>query len=171
MNGTGVKRMTISDTLRKSAAGIKVKEVLIIILVGCCLGLAFNLFWKNKIPFIAPSKAELYRQKNIPTVTLQETKERYERGGYIFLDARNCSDFEPGHIKGALNLPVSSFELYYPRLKDTLPKTSKIVVYCEGIECGASLHLAQELAQLKYEFVEVFLGGWLEWNQAGYPAE
>ena len=52
-----------------------------------------------------------------------------------------------------------------------LPKDADIVVYCEGEECGASLHLAEELIGLQYTNITVFLGGWVDWNKAGYPAE
>jgi hypothetical protein len=44
-----------------------------------------------------------------------------------------------------------------------------IIVYCEGEQCGASLHLSEELIKLQYTNVKVFLDGWVEWNKAGYP--
>ena len=70
-----------------------------------------------------------------------------------------------------MNLPVRHFEWYYAKMKNLLPKDAEIIVYCEGEECGASLHLTEELMKLKYEAVKVFLAGWIEWNRAGYPAE
>ena len=150
---------------------MKVKEIFVIMLIGCCIGVVFNFFWENKIPFITRSKAEIYAQKNIPTFTLEETKKKFDQGESIFLDARDASEYQRKHIKGALNLPVRHFELYYPKMKKLLPKDAEIVVYCAGEECGASLHLAEELIRLQYKNIRVFLGGWVEWNKAGYPAE
>lgn len=150
---------------------MKVKEACFIIGISCCVGVVFNFFWINRVPFITPSKAELYAKKEIPTLTLEETKEKLDQGGVIFLDAREAGEYELKHIRGALSLPVSHFGLYYPKMKKLLLKEAEIVVYCAGEECGASLHLAEELIGLQYKNIQVFLGGWVEWNKAGYPAE
>ncbi len=148
---------------------LDVKEICLIVGISCCIGVVFNFFWVNRVPFITPSKAEMYAQKNIPALTLEETKEKLDQGGTIFLDAREAREYELKHIKDALNLPVSHFDLYYPKMKKFLTKDAEIVVYCAGEECGASLHLAEELIGLQYENIRVFLGGWVEWNKAGYP--
>ena len=161
--------------LKSSHSGIinrlNVKEICLIIGISCFVGIAFNFFWVNRVPFITPSKAELYAKKEIPTLTLEETKEKLDQGGIIVLDAREAGDYELKHIKGALSLPVSHFGLYYPKMKKLMPKEAEIVVYCAGEECGASLHLAEELISLQYKNIQVFLGGWVVWNKAGYPAE
>lgn len=150
---------------------VKVKEIFVIIVIACCIGVVFNFFWVNRVPFITPSKAEMYAQKNIPSLSLEETKEKLDQGGAIFLDARKADEYNLKHIKGALSLPVTHFKLYYPKMKKLLPKDAEIVVYCAGEECGASLHLAEELIGLRYKNIQVFLGGWVDWNKAGYPAE
>ena len=150
---------------------LKIKEILVIIGIGTCTGMVFNLVWANRVPFITPSKAEIYAQKEIRTITLEEAKKKHSQGGAIFLDARDANEYHLKHIESALNLPVRHFELYYAKMKNLLPKDAEIIVYCEGEECGASLHLTEELMKLKYEAVKVFLAGWIEWNRAGYPAE
>jgi rhodanese-related sulfurtransferase len=150
---------------------LKIKEICLITGISCCIGIVFNFFWVNKVPFITPSKAELYAKKEIPTLTLEETKAKLDQGGIMFLDARKADEYKLRHIKGALSLPVTHFELYYPKMKKLLPKDAEIVVYCAGEECGASLHLAEELIGLQYKNIKVFLGGWVDWNKAGYPGE
>ena len=163
--------MEMTSTPGKIVGRLKVKEICLIMGISCCIGIVFNLFWVNKVPFITPSKAELYAKKEIPTISLEETREKLDQPGIIFLDARGAGEYEARHVKGALNLPVSHFELYYPKMKKILPKDADIVVYCEGEECGASLHLAEELVGMQHTNIKVFLGGWVEWNKAGYPAE
>lgn len=150
---------------------LKAKEICLIICISCFMGVVFNFFWVNRVPFITPSKAKLYALKNIPSLSLVETKAKFDRGGVVFLDARKSNEFELKHIKGALSLPVTKFGLYYSKMKKILPKDAEIIVYCAGEECGASLHLAEELIDLQYKNIQVFLGGWVEWNKAGYPAE
>lgn len=163
--------MVIGQTIRGEMQKLKIKEILVIIGISCCTGVVFNLFWTNRVPFITPPKAEIYAQKRILTITLEEAGKKHNQGAAIFLDARDAGQYQLKHIKGALNLPVRHFELYYSKMKKLLPKDAEIVVYCEGEECGASLHLAEELIGLQYKRIQVFLGGWVEWNKAGYPAE
>jgi rhodanese-related sulfurtransferase len=161
--------------LKSNRSGIinrlNIKEICLVIGISSCIGIVFNFFWVNRVPFITPPKAEMYAKKNIPSLTLEETREKLDQKGIIFLDARKADEYKLRHIKGALSLPVTHFELYYPKMKKLLPKDAKIVVYCAGEECGASLHLAEELIGLQYTNIHVFLGGWVEWNKAGYPAE
>lgn len=163
--------MALKSIISKIISWPAIWEICLIIGISSCIGIVFNLFWVNRVPFITPSKAEIYAKKEIHTISLEETREKLDQEGIIFLDARGADDYEAKHIKGALNLPVAHFELYYPKMKKLLPKNAEIVVYCEGEECGASLHLAEELIGLQYENIHVFLGGWVEWNKAGYPAE
>jgi rhodanese-related sulfurtransferase len=163
--------MELTPSYRDLIKRINTAEILVIIGVSCCVGVMFNFFWINRVPLITPSKAELYALKNIPSITLEKTKEIFDSGGTLFLDARRAADYDNKHIKGAVNLPVSHFELYYPKVMKNIEKDADIVVYCEGEECGASLHLSEELIKLKYSKVQVFLGGWVQWNKAGYPSE
>jgi rhodanese-related sulfurtransferase len=163
--------MALKSSHSAITSRLNVKETVLIISICCCVGVVFNFFWVNRVPFITPSKAEIYAKKEIPTLTLEETKEKLDQGGVIFLDAREASEYELKHIKGALSFPVSHFGLYYPKMKKLLPKDAEIVIYCAGEECGASLHLAEELIGLQYENIQVFLGGWVEWHKAGFPAE
>ena len=65
---------------------LKIKEILVIIGIGTCTGMVFNLVWANRVPFITPSKAEIYAQKEIRTITLEEAKKKHSQGGAIFLD-------------------------------------------------------------------------------------
>ncbi len=163
--------MELKPTVQEKIGRLSPRETLLIIIFSCCVGIVFNLFWVNRVPFITPSKAEIYAQKNIPSLSLKEARAKLDQGKSLFLDARKADDYNIRHIKDALNLPVTNFELYYPKMKKLLPKNKEIIVYCEGESCGASLHLAEELIGLNYTNIQVFLGGWVEWKKAGYPEE
>ena len=148
---------------------VNLRDVVVILAAGICLGVVFNTFHKNRIPLITPSKAEIYARKNIPTLTVDEARARYDRG-VLFVDARDPQDFEEGHVKGALNLPVRHLDLYYPRVKEQIPKDVEIVLYCASPECNASLYLAEELVKLKHKHIQVMLEGWDGWEEHGHPA-
>ena len=59
-------------------------------------------------------------------VTVQELSEAMEKGEAIAVDVRGSVDYDLGHIKGALSLPLG---LVAERAKE-LPRDKLIVAYC-----------------------------------------
>lgn len=87
---------------------------------------------------------------------------------YRFIDARDVSDYNAGHVQGALNIPFHEIEKYKERLND-LPKDQVYVTYC-STACDVSIDMAYYMAKLGFKKVYIFHGGWDEWKAAGYPA-
>ena len=85
---------------------------------------------------------------------------------YLFVDVRTVSEYEDGHIDGALLIPLSE-------IGDRLSEISidrPIVVYCDGSGCSRSGAAAKIL--LNNGFTEVYdLGGTgiIEWIEKNYP--
>ena len=50
-------------------------------------------------------------------------------------------------------------------------KEKPIVSYCGGIECEISIDNAYEMAKAGYNELKIYLGGYKEWNELGYPTE
>ncbi|MFC2145705.1 rhodanese-like domain-containing protein, partial [Actinomycetota bacterium] len=85
---------------------------------------------------------------------------------YIFVDVRSVSEYESGHIEGAIFIPLSEIG---DRLFE-LPTDIPIVVYCDGSSCNRSVAAAEIL--INNGFTEVYdLGGdgIIEWIEKGYP--
>jgi NADPH-dependent 2,4-dienoyl-CoA reductase/sulfur reductase-like enzyme/rhodanese-related sulfurtransferase len=76
----------------------------------------------------------------------------------VLLDVREPSEFEAGHLEGALNIPLNSLR---ERL-DELPRDGRIVVYC-GV--GLRAYLGCRIL-MQNGFGEVFnlSGGWKTWQ-------
>ncbi len=87
---------------------------------------------------------------------------------YRFIDARDVSDYNAGHVQGAMNIPFHEIEKYKDRLND-LPKDQVYVTYC-STACDVSIDMAYYMAKLGFKKVYIFHGGWDEWKAAGYPA-
>jgi rhodanese-related sulfurtransferase len=87
---------------------------------------------------------------------------------YRFLDARDISDFQAGHIQGAMNIPFHDFDKYKETLEG-LPKDQVYVVYCSA-SCDVSIDMAYAMAKMGFKKVYIFHGGWDEWKDAGYPS-
>ncbi len=61
-----------------------------------------------------------------PRITLEEAKKDFDAGNAIFVDTRAESAFKTEHIKGALNIPMESFNARYKEI----PEGKKIIAYC-----------------------------------------
>ena len=102
-------------------------------------------------------------QVNIGTyyqITQEEAKRIMdEESDYIIVDAREQSEYDEGHIKGAIVIPYTEIEQKAEKL---LPnKTQLILVYCRSGR--RSKIAAQSLANMGYKNVKEF-GGILDWQ-------
>jgi rhodanese-related sulfurtransferase len=88
--------------------------------------------------------------------------------GAMFIDARDDFDYNEGHISKAINIPFYAFEENENKLNN-IYKDKVIVTYCSGTDCDLSVLLGNTLAEMGYNKVFVFFGGWLDWVEANYP--
>jgi rhodanese-related sulfurtransferase len=98
-------------------------------------------------------------------------KQIFDSGKAVFIDARSLDNFEGGHIKGAVSIPVGLFDEVIDVFKGQYPRDSIIVTYCSGRTCDDSHHLAQLLFEHGYLNVSVFIDGYPDWEAEGYPIE
>ena len=102
------------------------------------------------------------------TISIEQAREYYD-GNVVFVDARDLEYYQEGHILGAWKSDNLS-ELIF-KLDSLHGKDGSIVTYCDGDECGSSEDLAYDLQDAGFTKLFVFVGGWSEWNQAGYSIE
>ncbi len=102
---------------------------------------------------------------------LKLAKEMYDSGSFLFVDARSPEDFEAGHIKDAISLPIGHFDDGIHDFLDQYAPDTRIVTYCSGRNCGDSHQLAQILLDFGYSRVNVLIDGFSEWKAEGYPVE
>jgi adenylyltransferase/sulfurtransferase len=114
--------------------------------------------------------AKTYKQlmeearQSIPEVTVDEVKNRLERGeSWTLLDVREREEYREGHLDGAISLPRGFLEM---RVEETVPdKSAPIIAYCAG---GVrSLIAARTLKEMGYENVTSMSGGYTAWKNAG----
>jgi adenylyltransferase/sulfurtransferase len=115
--------------------------------------------------------AKTYKQlmeearKAIPEVSIDEVKNRVERGeNWTLLDVREREEYREGHLEGAISLPRGFLEM---RVEEAVADKSKpIIAYCAG---GVrSLIAARTLKEMGYESVVSMSGGYTAWKNAGY---
>lgn len=84
----------------------------------------------------------------------------------VLLDVRPQYEFESGHLKGAVNIPLDELT---DRL-DELPRDRKIIAYCRGEYCTLAYEAVDLLLAEGFDVVRLE-GGWPEWQSEGRPVE
>jgi rhodanese-related sulfurtransferase len=87
------------------------------------------------------------------------------------LDARTVENFALGHIPGAVSLPVSRFEDFFPRRQERLRAARMLIVYCSGWSCSDSHELARRLFQNGLKSLLLYRGGMEDWLEKGHDVE
>jgi rhodanese-related sulfurtransferase len=103
-------------------------------------------------------------------IPLDSAKIYFSAGAALFIDSRHEYDYKLGHIKGAVNVPLSEYGTK-KNILNTVTRSKLIVVYCDGAECNSSVEFSAKLFADGFTNVKIFLGGWREWEDARLPTE
>jgi rhodanese-related sulfurtransferase len=89
-----------------------------------------------------------------------------------FVDVREPEQWRRGHIRGAINLPLSRLKSgSAEENRGALGNEANLVVYCERSSCIAAPVAARLISHLGLKNVAVYGGGWDEWKSLGLPHE
>jgi len=100
-----------------------------------------------------------------PTVTPQQAINLVNAEGGVFLDLRDASEFNKGHVSGALNIPVVKLSERMVELEKY--KEQPIVLVCKmGQQSGAA---GKQLRAAGYTNVHRMTGGMMEWGNLQLP--
>jgi rhodanese-related sulfurtransferase len=157
------------------------KEVSIIIGISAIAAFAVNYLSPNGIALVgrwdisegvvnAAGKNQVFMDElEIDDVT--HAKTLFDTGQVLFVDARSLEDFNDGHIKGAVSLPVGQYDGRIDAFSKLYNLDRPIVTYCSGRTCEDSHHLAQLLMERGYLNISVMIDGFPGWEAEGYPVE
>jgi rhodanese-related sulfurtransferase len=157
------------------------REILILLIVSVCVAFGVNYVSAVGIPLFgqwdqSQGVIRADPQKKISTSAqeiddIEYAKQLFDQGAAIFIDARSGVDFNEGHIRGAMSMPVGEFDARVETIFEFIPPEQPIITYCSGRTCEDSHQLAQMLADLGYEDVYVMIDGFPDWQAKGYPIE
>ena len=85
----------------------------------------------------------------------------------LLVDARLPSDFEAGHLDGAINIPPSWKPEQYAARLSGIPKATTIVLYCQSEGCPFSVYVSKKLHDFGYHDLRIYKGGFAEWTRLG----
>ena len=105
-------------------------------------------------------------KSRVKETTVDEVKRRLDAPrNFVLVDVREESEWNAGHIPGAIHLGKGVIER---DIEQKVPETDKeIILYCGG---GFRSALAAEsLTKMGYTNVISMDGGWRGWKEAGHP--
>jgi len=140
---------------------------------GAAVGLAVNLnhvakYFRGEYGMVF---ADAAAAEDPPLIALPEAADLFAAGQAVFVDARSPEEYEAGHIAGALSVPLydPASDMIWESL--AVSPVADVVVYCSADLCQDSLILARRVSRLGWRNAKVYVGGWLEWRDAGLPVE
>jgi rhodanese-related sulfurtransferase len=88
-------------------------------------------------------------------------KDAVEASGALVIDVRQPSEYEEGHIPGAVNIPLRELAANV----DRIPTDTQVFVYCKsGYRAGIAV---SSLRMMGYDNALSFSGSWNAWTGAG----
>lgn len=145
---------------------------LALVLLSGTIGLARNHVAKKPLPLLVPHQRAL--PQNVSSIPLDVARKWHEGGEALFVDARELVAYQEGHIPGAVHLDAEEAEAYgngraWQSVLFSLRISPRVIVYCDGPECGASERLAKRLTESGLQNISVLPDGFPGWEEAGYP--
>jgi rhodanese-related sulfurtransferase len=113
------------------------------------------------------SKAEFPHREKFKDVSVMEMDELKQKFGTVtIVDVRSAYEFETLHIKGAVNIPLSSVD-FGRRVKDLAVKTRKqVVMYCNGGTCKKSYKAVKKAKDAGVTDTVAFDAGIYNWARS-----
>lgn len=138
-----------------------------IVLVASAIGAAYHAVsddglisrYENVRAIRLPSSLRV----KMPRVELTELRRTAADGSATLIDARSATDFEAGHIPGAVNVPLDLVADERRERIALIPKDRTLIVYCSRESCDTAEVLGAWLGKEGFTDVRVFGGGWDAW--------
>lgn len=99
----------------------------------------------------------------IPKVSSRDVEKAY--GSAVIIDARRAVDYKAGHIKGAINIPMTLCAAGRSAKLAEVAKDSRLVIYCQSAGCPYAERVAVNLMEDGFTNLAIYKGGWVDWEK------
>jgi rhodanese-related sulfurtransferase len=158
-----------------------IKDAILIVFLAIIIAFAANALspngitlkgiWYDNRHIVELATPPSYDPKVDSLLTMEDAFALWQTKQAIFLDAREPDEYAEGHIPGAINFPFEEWDQYWADIQAKLTPESRIVCYCGGLDCEASLDMARELKVQGYPNSYIFFGGIKKWTELKLPLE
>lgn len=110
--------------------------------------------------------AYLGSRDGLATITRDQLRRRLDEGGVVVLDVRPRTEYDAGHIRGALSVPMGELKT---RLGE-IPQGTDVVAYCRGPFCVYADDAVRLLSRMNRPALRLE-DGFPEWAADQLPVE
>jgi 3-mercaptopyruvate sulfurtransferase SseA len=137
------------------------------------LGIREELAWVADPPDPQVETCSIEEQAAlVQRMSIEEALELVGQPGVTFVDARETTAFEAGHVPGALSLPAAEAAGILEVQTVPIPPDDLVITYCDTKACERSEFLGVLLRdRAGCQQVRVLAGGWSSWVEASAPIE
>ncbi len=155
----------IRDWWRQAGIGTDLSRMFVLILLALGTGLIFNtvFLWPRQSPPTANQSSAEFNQ-----ITMERARQLDQDQQAVIVDTRDPATYAREHIAGAVNLPSTQFDSYYPDFANHVATGETIILYC-ATECGSKERVARQLQERGYKDLNLMSGGPQQWAAEGYP--
>lgn len=146
------------------------RQALLILLVSAVVAVAANAVRTDGLPLFGGGGART-GDPATGEISLADAAMLFAAGRAVFLDARSAFEYDLGHIKGALSLPVEDYWHAFDRYKPRFGEGLTVITYCDGERCPLGHELAERLRAEGIAEVYELKNGWSLWKAQGLPTE
>ena len=151
-----------------------IKRIGVLLLASAVAAVVANSVHPRRIAWVQDWSRQVEAkaaQRRIKVVPLSVARQKLQSGDVVFIDARSATEFELGHIPGAVSIPFPSFEEKFAEIGTLLDSGQELVVYCKNRECDDSLLLATELQAMGCSNLVLYIDGFELWQKHGEVVE
>lgn len=102
----------------------------------------------------------------VPRVTVDAASRLHHDATTLFLDVRSSSEYEQGHIEGAVEFGGADLQAAYDELRDFLAPEVQLIVYSDEVLGPVRV---TEFLLARGHRASVLEGGWAAWKQRRLP--
>ena len=150
----------------------RIYQIFLIALISATVGFSANSVRNDPLPAWHPGDIEAGANSGEDDplrISLEKAERLYKKDAALFIDARQESAYQAGHIKDAVNLPWQKAEAQFYEVIDNVPADKPIITYCDGESCELSDFLASFLQDIGYANAKALHDGWGRWQKKGLP--
>jgi len=155
----------ISGWWQQVGIGTDLSRILVLILLALGAGFIFDtiFLWPKQYP-----SSSNQPHTEINRITVKRAYQLVQRQQAVIVDARDPKPYARNHIAGAVNLPLTQFNNYYPDFASQVEKSQTVILYCAA-GCSMKEKVTTLLHERGYQHVHVMTEGPGAWIAAGYP--
>jgi rhodanese-related sulfurtransferase len=110
----------------------------------------------------------VFAEKIFPTVDTDQLKAMIDqKQNFVLIDSRTKQEFNEAHMTKAINIPDKQLKENLELLPSD--KGALLVIYCNGVKCGKSKRLAEQLDPRGYRNIKIYAEGIPVWEERNLP--